>query len=101
MNFESYRIITNGVKYRLEGKYFNTRKETRPGEKFEREVRDTHWVQLAQLYQGISFGSGPGILSPQGTIFEFDTKEAARAYIKEEYGAVGVRALENEWYPVC
>ena len=83
MKFISYRIITNGVKYHIEGKYTTTENGER-------------WLVLSTSRWGCE-ASG---FIPFGEIYEFDSKELARDWIKTEYGLIGIRALESTWYPI-
>jgi hypothetical protein len=82
MRFINFRIVTNGEKFRIEGSYYAI---------LDHELK---WITLANKYIGSDFGH-----VPVGEI-EFDTKDAAIKYIKEEYGNNGYRNMLNTW-SVC
>ena len=86
MRFINFRIVTNGEKFRIEGSYYFT-----SSFKSEEELQ---WITLANEYL-----SGYCRYYPMGEI-EFDTKDAAIKYIKEEYGNNGCRNILNTW-SVC
>lgn len=83
MEFTSFRLVTNGEKFRIEGKYLTTEK----GEQ---------WTLLSTQYWGASaYG-----YNPTGHIYEFNTRLEAVEHIRKEYGESGYRKLLNNWW-VC
>jgi len=83
--FDSFRIITNGKKYRIEGEYYNYQK------------KESMWIALSKGYYG---ANSCGFLSVIGGIYEFDSKEQAVNFISKEYGEYGIRKLKNTWTQV-
>lgn len=85
MRFINFRIITNGEKFRIEGSYYAT----------SNNGKELKWITLADTYYGTEYG-----YIPMGEKIEFDTKDAAIKYIKEEYGNTGYQNMLNTW-SVC
>jgi len=88
MRFINFRIVTNGEKFRIEGSYY----AMLGNGNLAGELR---WITLSNKY----FGSNYYGYTPLGEI-EFDTKDAAIKYIKEEYGNNGYRNILTTW-SVC
>lgn len=78
MEFSSFRIVTNGIKFRIEGKY-------------ETAEKGEQWTLLSTQYVGTSAYS----YYPTGQIYEFDTRLEAVEYIRKEYGESGYKKLLN------
>lgn len=83
MEFLSFRIVTNGDKFRIEGEY-------------ETSNHEKKWTLLSTQY----FGASAYGYNPTGHIYEFATRQEAVDYIVKEYGEAGKRKLLNYWW-VC
>jgi hypothetical protein len=90
--FDAYRIITNGKKYRIEGRY-TIRPNSPTGFSTLSEER---WILLSNGYYGCD---SYGYLSILGGVFEFNSKKEAIDFIRKEYGECGLRKLEEVWRP--
>jgi ribosomal protein L35AE/L33A len=88
-DFRSFRIVTNGTNYRVEG----LNKIDHCGNKRE------SWVYLSK--SNVYEGSFNGDCFPlYGEIVEFHSKEEATNHIRKEFGERGIRQLESNWYPI-
>ena len=88
-NFESFRIVTNGTNYRVQGMYKIT----------EGRIIRPEWLCLSKnnVYEGPPDGA---CFPLYGEIVEFHSKEEATNHIRKEFGERGIRQLESNWYPI-
>ena len=81
MEFKEFRVITNGEKFRIEGKY-------------ETVGHGDKWIHLSRQYYGCDFVG----MIPIGEL-EFDSKQEAVDYIVKEWGQDGKKKFSNSWHP--
>ena len=83
MNYESYQIITNGEKFRIRV-----------------SIKHLGWTCFDELpSEGYWFGCESEGFRAVGPKKEFNSRQEAVNFIKQEYGEVGYRKLLESWNP--